>query len=149
MEQTLQSLVGILKQATVTAFFLILLHFYFRFMLFGPLRKVLKDRDELTAGARKAAEASLAAADRKVQEYEAKLRDARAEVYKEQEETRRRWLADQAAQAAQAKTQAEASLTQAKSEIALEAAAARKTLLETSAGLADQIASSILVRRPQ
>ncbi len=149
MEQTLQSLVGILKQATVTAFFLVFLHFYFRFMLFGPLRKVLKQRDELTAGARKAAEASLASAERKMQEYEAKLREARSEVYKEQEETRRQWLADGAAQAAQAKAQGEAALKQAKAEIAAEVEAARKNLLETSGSLADQIATSILVRRPQ
>lgn len=149
MEQTLQALTGILIKAIPTAFFLILLHFVFRFMLFGPLRKVLKEREELTAGARKAAEASLAAAERKVQEYEAKLRDARAEVYKEQEEIRRRWLADQAAQLAEARTQAEASLKQAKFEIASEAAAARQNLFETSTGLADEIASAILVRRPQ
>jgi F0F1-type ATP synthase membrane subunit b/b' len=47
----------------------------------------------------------------------------------------------------EARSQAEASIKQARFEIASEAAAARKTLLETSAGLADQIATSILARR--
>jgi hypothetical protein len=42
----------------------------------------------------------------------------------------------------------EASLKQARFEIASEAAAARQTLLGTSAGLADQIAASILTRKP-
>ena len=149
MEKTLQDLVGILIKAIPTALFLVVLNIVFRFMLFAPLRKVLKQREELTAGARKAAEASLQLAERKVQEYEAKLRDARAEVYKEQEETRRKWLADQSSQAAQARTQAEASIKQARLEIAAESEAARQNLAETSAGLADQIASSILVRRPQ
>jgi F-type H+-transporting ATPase subunit b len=149
MEKALQDLTGILIKAIPTAFFLVVLHFIFRFWLFGPLRKVLEQRDELTAGARKAAEASLAAADRKVQDYEARLRDARAEVYREQEEIRRRWLADQSAQAGDARSKAEAAVKEAKFEIASEAAAARQNLLETSTGLADRIASSILHRRPQ
>ena len=148
MEQTLQSLVEILIKAIPTALLFIFLILVFRFLLFAPLRKVLEEREELTAGARKAAEASLAAAEKKIQEYEAKLRDAHAEVYREQEEIRKRWLAEQSAQSADAKSKAEASVRQAKFEIASEAAAARQTLLETSAGLADQIATSILVRKP-
>src|SRR5580704_441516 len=129
MEKTLQDLVGILIQAIPTALFLVVLHFIFRFGLFGPLRKVLQERDALTAGARKAAEASLASADQKVQQYEAKLRDARAEIYREQEEMRRRWLADQATQAGEARSQAEASIKDARFEIASEAAAARQKLV--------------------
>jgi F-type H+-transporting ATPase subunit b len=149
MEQTLQALVEILKKAIPTALFLVFLHFFFRIMLFGPLRKVLKQREELTAGARRAAEASLAEADRKAAEYEAQFRDARAEVYKEQEETRRSWLADQATQVAQARTAAEATVATAKVDLAGEAAAARQNLGETSATLADQIATAVLARRPQ
>lgn len=148
MEQTIQALGGILLKAIPTALFLVILHFIFRFWLFAPLRKVLKQREELTAGARRAAEASLAAAERKIQEYEAKLREAHGEVYREQEETRKRWLADQTAQAAEAKAKSEATVKQARFEIASEAAAARQTLLETSAGLADEIATSILARKP-
>ena len=87
MEQTLQALGGILFKAIPTVIFLLFLHFYFKHAV-RALAKVLKQREELTAGARKAAEASLAAADRKTAEYEAKLRDARAEVYREQEDTR-------------------------------------------------------------
>src|ERR1700689_2603517 len=114
MEQTLQALGGILIKAIPTALFLLFLHFFFRIMLFGPLRKVLKQREELTAGARRAAEASLAAAHRKATEYETQLRDARAVVYKEQEETRRGWLADQAAQVAAARSSAEDTVAKAK-----------------------------------
>jgi F-type H+-transporting ATPase subunit b len=148
MEQTLQALGGILIKAIPTAIFLLFLHFFFRSMLFGPLRKVLKQREELTAGARRAAEASHAEADRKTAEYEARFRDARAEVYREQEEIRRRWLAEQALQVAEARSGAEAAVKRAKSEIASEAAGARQNLLETSAALADQIATAVLSRRP-
>jgi len=149
MQQTLQALGGILIKAIPTAIALIFLHFFFRSMLFGPLRKVLKQREELTAGARRAAEASHADADRKAAEYETQFRAARAKVYLEQEEIRRGWLAEQAAQVAESRASAEEGVKQAKFAIASEAAAARQNLLETSGALADQIATSVLTRRPQ
>ena len=98
MEQTLQALGGQFLKAIPTVCLVIFLVVYLRIMLFGPLEKILKQRDELNAGARKTAEQSLLMADRKQQEYEAKFREARAEVYRSQEETRRGWLADQATQ---------------------------------------------------
>lgn len=149
MEQTLQALAGIMIKAIPTAVILIILHFYFRFVLFGPIRKTLKEREALTEGARKAAAASLAAAELKVQEYEAKLRDARAQVYKEQEDKRRQWLTDQSAHLEQARSEADVSIKKAREDVAAEAATARQNLTETSGALADQIASSILARRPQ
>jgi F-type H+-transporting ATPase subunit b len=149
MEQTLQALGGILQKTIPTVIALLFLHFFFRAVLFGPLRKVLKQREELTAGARKAAEASLAAADRKAEDYETRLREARAEVYREQEETRRGWLAEQTEQIAAARASAEATVKQAKFEIASEAAAARRNLFETSSAMADQISTTVLARRPQ
>src|SRR5712692_8588254 len=118
MEQTLQALGGILLRAIPTVCLLLLLHFYLKAMLFGPLEKILKQRDELTDGARQAAEQSLAAAERKAQEYEAKLREARAEVYRQQEETRRQWLEDQAAQVAEGHARMAGSVRQAKEQIA-------------------------------
>ena len=147
MEQTLQALGGILVKAIPTVVLVLLLHFYLKAMLFGPLEKILKQREELTEGARKAASASLAEAERKSAEYEAKLRDARAEVYREQEETRRKWLDRQATQVAEARAAMEVSVREAKAQIATEAATARTTLLSTSSALADEIATAVLSRR--
>jgi len=147
MEQTLQALGGILVKAIPTVVLVLLLHFYLKAMLFGPLEKILKQREELTEGARKAASASLAEAERKTAEYEAKLRDARAEVYREQEETRRKWLDHQATQVAEARAAMEVSVRGAKAQIATEAATARTTLLSTSSALADEIATAVLSRR--
>jgi len=146
MEQTLQALGGILVKAIPTVVLVLLLHFYLKAMLFGPLEKILKQREELTEGARKAASASLAEAERKSAEYEAKLRDARAEVYREQEETRRKWLDRQATQVAEARAAMEVSVREAKAQIATEAATARTTMLSTSSALADEIATAILSR---
>lgn len=147
MEQTLQALGVILLKAIPTVCLLLLLHFYFKAVLFGPLEKVLKQREELTEGARKAAEQSLAAADQKQQEYEARFREARAEVYRAQEETRRLWLSDQAAQIGDARRRSEESVNAAKEQIATETTAARKTLTDSSASLADEIATAVLSQR--
>jgi F-type H+-transporting ATPase subunit b len=147
MEQTLHALAGILQKAVLTVGLLLLLHFYLKAMLFGPLKKVLKERDQLTKGARTAAEKSLAAADKKTQEYEAKLREARAEVYKEQEEIRRRWIEEQASEVAQARERNAAAVRKAREEIAAEVAAARRSLTESSGALADEIATAVLVGR--
>jgi F-type H+-transporting ATPase subunit b len=147
MEQTFQALQGILLKAIPTAVLLLVLYFYLKAMLFAPLAKILKEREALTKGARKAAEQSLERAEQKAKEYEDKLRDAKSEVYRDQEETRKKWLADQAAQLTQAKANAEASMNTAREGIAQEVATARHSLAETSSAVADQIATSVLARR--
>lgn len=130
-----------------TVFLLLLLHFYLKAMLFRPLDKVLKQRNELTEGARKAAAQSLNAADRKQQEYEKKFQDARAEVYHAQEEIRRQWLQDQAAQIGEARQRSDAAVRSAREQITADGTAARQTLTETSGALADEIASAVLARK--
>jgi F-type H+-transporting ATPase subunit b len=147
MEQTLQSLGGILLKSIPTIVFLIILHFYLKAMLFGPLDRILKQRRELTEGARKAAEDSLAAATRKADEYDVKLREARGVVYKEQEEMRKRWLEEQGNEVAQARTRMEASVKTAREALAADAAAAQASLKDASSTLADQIAETVLGRR--
>lgn len=149
MEQTLGALVGILQKAVPTILLLILLHFYLKAMLFGPLAKVQKERDALTKGARKTAEESLASAERKTADYENKLREVRGEVYKEQEELRRQWLAEQTQQVDAARERSATAVRAAKEQLSREAADARNSLANTSGVLADQIASSILNRRVQ
>ncbi len=147
MEKTLHDLAALFLKAIPTVCLLVLVYFYLKAMLFGPLEKVLKQREELTEGARKIAEQSLAAAEGKEQEYQEKLREARAEVYRAQEETRRRWLEAQAAQVAQARTRAEALVRTAREQIAGEAVTAREYLIGSSSELADEIAAAVLARQ--
>ncbi|HLH43101.1 MAG TPA: hypothetical protein VKV74_08955 [Bryobacteraceae bacterium] len=144
MEQTLQALGVILLKAVPAAIILVVLHFYLKIVLFKPLRAALKQREVLTAGARKAAEDSLAAADRKAKEYEARFREARSEIYRQQEETRKQWLQDQAGHIAAAHARTRASVEEARAQIAAEADSARQKLQQTSESLADQIADRVL-----
>jgi F-type H+-transporting ATPase subunit b len=144
MAQTLQALAGILLKSIPTICLLLLLYFYLKAVLFGPLDKVLEQRRALTEGARRSASDSLTEAERKTQEYEAKMREARAEVYREQEELRKKWLADQAAQIEAAHQRTASSIKAAKERIAVEARAARQNLERTADALADEIASAVL-----
>jgi F-type H+-transporting ATPase subunit b len=146
MEETLQALGGILLKAIPTVILLLILHFYLKVVLFQPIQKVLKQREELTEGARRAAERSLANAEQKAAEYEERLREARAEVYKAHEEQRRKWLEEQAAHVVQARDGAGTTVRKAKEAIQAESSAARQTLERTSESLADQIADSLLAR---
>jgi len=147
MQETLQALGGILQKASITVVLLIVLHFYLKAVLFGPLDRIMQKRRELTEGARKIAEDSLAAATRKADEYEAKLRDARAAVYKQQEEIRKGWLEEQAKQVAEARGRSESAVKSAREAIAQDAAAARKSLQDSSAAVADQIVTMVLGRK--
>jgi F-type H+-transporting ATPase subunit b len=147
MEQTIQALGGLMQKATPTVILLIIVFWYFRAMLFAPLRRVLKQRAELTEGARIAAQKSLAMAEEKHKEYEQKFADARAGVYRLQEETRRKWLEEHAVHVADARKRSEQAVLTAKERIAAEAGTTRAALMDTSAELAQEIVSNILKRR--
>jgi F-type H+-transporting ATPase subunit b len=147
MDQMLQALAGILLKSVPTICLLLLLYFYFKGMLFGPLNRILKQRHDLTIGTRKAADQSLQDAERRVEGYEGKIREARAEVYREQEITRAQWLTDQAGQLATARERTGAATAKAKEQLQAEVATARQTLVETSGALADEIATVVLSRR--
>ncbi|HYZ83350.1 MAG TPA: hypothetical protein VE621_03070, partial [Bryobacteraceae bacterium] len=100
-----------------------------------------------TTGARQAADESLKRAELKAREYEEQLRQARNELYREQEEQRKVWQDEQAAQIAKARLDAEKRMESAKAEIASEADAARQDLRGSVQTLADEITRSVLIGR--
>ena len=144
---TLHALAEILLKSTVTIVLLIILHFDVGGNIGLFTDAALRAGAQLTEGARKVAEDSLAAAARKADEYEAKLRDARAVVYKQQEEIRKRWLDEQAQQVADARGRSESTVKMAREAIAQDAAEARKSLQDTSAAVADRIVATVLGKR--
>ena len=126
--------------------FLVLLSSY-RFILYGPLMKTLADRRARTAGALEAAHAAIAAADAKSQEYEAKLRAARAEIFHQREQRVQQWNAEKDRALATARLAAQERAAQARTGIEAEAAEARKQI-ESSAGLlASQVLEAVLPAR--
>ncbi len=144
MDSTLQALGGILLRAVPTLLLVVLLHLYLKRMFFRPLEEVLRNRREATEGAREAAEAALRLASEKAAEYQAALDSARAGIYKDQEETRRRWLDEQARRIEEARHANQRSIAQAKEEIAAQIEAARLELVPASRELAGQITQVLL-----
>src|SRR6266852_2394384 len=147
MEATIQALGQILLRAIPTLLFLILIHFYLKAMFYRPLQKVLAQRREATEGARQAAEASLKSAAEKVAAFEQSLREARAEIYRQQEEVRRQWLEEQTARLAEARKASQALIWEASAQLAAEKEAAKRDLVTYADSLAEQIAQSIVSGR--
>jgi F-type H+-transporting ATPase subunit b len=144
MEETLRQLGGILLRAIPTFILVVLLHFYLKLVFFKPLQKLLRERYDATEGARLLAEKSLAEAERKAAAYEAALRTARNETYKEMEQLRRQLQDDRAASVKEARAHAEAAVAQAKAALHAESEGLKKGLDAESEALADRIADKIL-----
>jgi len=148
MEDTLRALGGLLLQAIPTFLIVVLLYFYLKRMYFRPMERVLAARYEATEGARKLAEESLAKASRKSAEYDAALRAARAEIYREQEAFRQTLRQEQAQAVEAAHQRATTVVKEAGLQLDAELAAARESLRQEAGALADRIVESILRRRP-
>jgi F-type H+-transporting ATPase subunit b len=147
MEATLHALGLLLLKSCPTIILLVLLYIYLRLVFFQPIDQVLKQRAGMTEGARAAAQKRIDLAEQRAAEYEAKLRQARADVLREQEEARKQWLADQTAQLQQAKAKADELIARNREEIHEEAEKAQWDLAKDAETLAEQIAQSILRRR--
>ena len=142
----LHALGGILLRAVPTFLLVILLHFYLKSVFFKPLEKVLRQRYEVTEGARKLAQQSLHQAADKTAAYEAQLRAAKAEMYQAQEQLHKGLQEREAAAVADARNHAEAAIKQAKEQLAADVEAAKNTLAADSESLANEIAETILRR---
>jgi F-type H+-transporting ATPase subunit b len=147
MDATIQALGEILLKALPTFFLVLLLHFYLRHVFFSPLEKVLKSREEATDGARRQAALSLELAEKKAAEYEEALRNARTELYREQEQHRKQWRDEQAALVEDARRKASAMVDNARNQIESEAASARIALEAQAEALAEEISVAVLNRR--
>lgn len=141
MEQMLAQVWPLLWQAAPTFVLVILLHFYLKYMLFQPLHKAMEERKAATEGVREQSTAARLAAEKKAAEYEDALRQARTEVYKEQEQLRAELRKEQADAMASMRSQTEAMIADARKRIDAERAAAQATLEAE----ADSIAESITV----
>lgn len=139
----LQQATGLLIQAVPTFLAVVFLHWYLKKTLFQPIERSLEERRQATEGARKSAAAALEAAERKVAEYDARLRDARTEIYKDQEAWRKALIDDQNASVAAARAENAGLIASAKASVAAEAESARARLEGEAGVLAGQIVASV------
>ena len=136
-------------QAVPTVLIIFLFYFILRALFFTPLLHVMAQREARTAGAQKAAEAAEAAAAENVKRYQEALKQARGQVYLEQEAARKKLLDERAEQIKTARTAATAEVTAAKERVAGELAAARSEVESTIGQLSAEIARRILQTPPQ
>ncbi len=140
MDEILQQLVPLLLGSVPTIVIFLILVLAYRFILLGPLLKVLAERRLRTEGAIERAQAAIAAADAKAQEYEARLRAARAEIFRAREERVQVWNAERDSALAAARQVARDRVNAAKSTLDEQAASSRQEI----EGKADDLAAEIL-----
>jgi F-type H+-transporting ATPase subunit b len=85
VDELLRQLGELFLGSVPTIIIFLILVLSYRFVLYRPLIRVLAERRAMTAGAIEKAHAAIAAAEAKSQEYEAKLRAARAEIFHNRE----------------------------------------------------------------
>jgi F-type H+-transporting ATPase subunit b len=130
--------------AVPTVVLILIFYFILKALFFKPLLAVMGEREARSIGAQKAAETARAAAAERVKQNQNALRQARAQVYAEQEAARKKLLDERAALLKEARTRSAAEVAAAKERIAAELAAARRDLEPSVAQLASEIASRVL-----
>jgi F-type H+-transporting ATPase subunit b len=144
MQEIVHQLGELFLQAVPTVLIILLFYFILRALFFKPLLAVMAERDSRTIGAQKAAEAAQAAAAEKVKQYQDALKQARGQVYAEQEAARKKLLDERAGQLKEARSKASGEVSAGKERVAGELAAARRDVEATVAQLSAEIARRIL-----
>ena len=144
MDQTLQQLGELLLGAVPTVILLALLYALYTAIVHKPLQRVLAERRSKTEGAVEKSRADIAAAEARTAEYEQKLREARAAVFRAQEAKREAALKARTAALNEARSKAQAQVQAAKKDIESDRAAAELALPSDAAALAQEIVKRVL-----
>ena len=144
MDQSLHQLGELLLGSVPTVILVTLLYALYTSIVHKPLRRVLDERRSKTEGAVEKSKADIAAADARTSEYEQKLREARAAVFRAQEAKRQAALQARSHAVAAAREKAQAQVQAAKSDIERDRAVAEQGLQGEAATLAQEIIRRVL-----
>ena len=144
MDETLRQLGELLLGAVPTVILLALLYVLYTTIVHKPLRRVLEERRSKTEGAVEKSRADIAAAETRTAEYEQKLREARASVFRAQEARRQSAAQARANAVNEARTKAQAQVQAAKKDIENDRVAAQDGLQAEVASLAQEIMRRVL-----
>lgn len=144
MDQTLHQLGELLLGSIPTVILVALLYTLYTSIVHKPLRRVLEERRGKTEGAIEKSKADIAAAEARTSEYEQKLREARAAVFRAQEAKRQAALQARSDAVATARAKAQAQVQAAKTDIERDRAAAEQGLQGEAAALAQEIIRRVL-----
>lgn len=144
MDTTLKQVGELLLGSIPTIVLLLLLYALYTLLVRRPLVRVLNERRERTEGAVLKSRSDIAAAEAKTQDYEQRLREARAVIYKAQEARRQQAQQARAEALAQARARAQEQIRQARAAIEQDMAAARGGLQAEVDKLAAEIIRTVL-----
>jgi F-type H+-transporting ATPase subunit b len=144
MDQTLQQLGELLLGAVPTVILLALLYALYTAIVHKPLQRVLAERRSKTEGAVEKSRADISAAEARTAEYEQKLREARAAVFRAEEARRQAVLQARTAALNEARSRAQAQVQAAKKAIEGDRVAAEAALPSDAAALAQEIVKRVL-----
>lgn len=144
MDQTLNQLGELLLGSMPTVILVGLLYALYTVIVHKPLRRVLDERRGKTEGAVEKSKADIAAADARTSEYEQRLREARAAVFRAQEAKRQAALQARNEAVKEARNRALTQVQGAKASIENDRAAAEKGLQAEAEALAREIVRRVL-----
>jgi F-type H+-transporting ATPase subunit b len=144
MDEILQQLVPLLIGSIPTVLIFLILVLAYRFLLHDPLLKVLAERRLRTEGAIERAHAAIAAAEAKAQEYEARLRAARAEIFHAREARVKAWNAERESDLVSARHAAREKVVAAKAELATQAESSRQEIQRGAEALVADVLKAVL-----
>ena len=144
MDQTLQQLGELLLGSVPTVILFAVLYVLYKIIVHKPLKRVLGERRSKTEGAVEKSRADISAADSRTAEYEQKLREARAAVFRAQEAKRQVALQARASAVNEARNKAQAQVQAAKADIERDRVDAEKGLQGEAAALAKEIVRRVL-----
>ena len=144
MDDTLRQLGELLLGAVPTVIMLAVLYALYTTLVHKPLRRVLQERHSKTEGAVEKSKADIAAAEARTAEYEQRIRDARAAVFRAQEQRLQAIAQARSAAVNEARTKAHAQVAAAKEQIEKDRAVAEQALQGEAAALAQEIVRRVL-----
>jgi F-type H+-transporting ATPase subunit b len=144
MDDTLRQLGELLLGSVPTVILLTLLYILYTVIVHKPLRHVLEQRRAKTEGAIEKSRADISAAEARTSEYEQRLREARATLFRAQEARRKVALDARTAALNEARHKAQAQIQAAKADIQQERDAAQNALEGEAQSLAAEIMRRVL-----
>lgn len=144
MDETLRQLGELLLGAIPTVVLLALLYALYATIVHKPLSQVLAERRRKTEGAIEKSRADIAAAEARTSEYENRLREARAAIFRTQEARRKAAVDARHAALNDARERAQTEVQSAKAGIEKDCEAAQGALHGQAQELAQEIMRRVL-----
>jgi F-type H+-transporting ATPase subunit b len=142
--EILRQLGELLLASVPTIIFLLIVWVAYRMILHKRMEQLLAERYSLTEGAIQRAQAEIASAEARTAEYEQRVREARAQIYKAQEARRQQIMESRSAALIAARKQAGEMIKTARVALERDKSAAQAMLQQQADSLANEIIDSIL-----